>query len=202
MKKTAIMVLLLLTCQLSHCQKMVKITTVFGVSDKELRDILFFEDLDLETLTFDSPDIKDRDYEINLTEYKTGKAGKRVKLFDSTSSEFFKSDSTSLTIKFFSKVTKEEVDMMVVNKHYRSKKQTFRLLPGKGRYVMKDFQGGKDSINAPLEKEFPILAMITPTIHKDGSGSYCEVAYSEVAPENFGKKFNIPHYFMITMKFK
>lgn len=54
----------------------------------------------------------------------------------------------------------------------------------------------------PINEEFPILAVITSTMRKDGSSSYCEVAQSEIAPEKLGEKFNIPHYFIISMKFK
>jgi hypothetical protein len=82
-------------------------------------------------------------------------------------------------------------------------KQTFELRKGKGAdYVLKDFQGDKKFVDVPLNEEFPILAIITPVKHEDGYSSYCEVAQSEVAPEKFGEKFKIPHYFVITMKFK
>ena len=43
---------------------------------------------------------------------------------------------------------------------------------------------------------------ITPTIHEDGSSSYCEVAQSDIAPEKLGAHFKIPHYFLITIAFK
>ena len=67
---------------------------------------------------------------------------------------------------------------------------------------MKDFFGSKKELSIDLQKKNAVFAIITPTIHEDGSGSYCEVAQSEIAPEKLGEHFKIPHYFLITITFK
>ena len=67
---------------------------------------------------------------------------------------------------------------------------------------MKDFFGSKLTIELPMTEEIPLFAIITPTLHKDGSASYCEVVQSDIKPEELGKHFNIPHYFLVTMKIK
>jgi len=78
-----------------------------------------------------------------------------------------------------------------------------RLEKGKASdYLLKDFQENKEFVTVPLQEEFPILAIITPVKQPDGSSSYCEVAQSEIPPDQFWKHFKIPHYFIITMKFK
>jgi len=110
MKNKSIIIFAFLIFQFAHCQTTVKMTSKFGVKDKELQDVLFFENLDVEAITFDSKAINGKNYEINLTEYKNGSASNTVKLFDTSSSQYFKIDSTYITIKFFSKVTKDEVE--------------------------------------------------------------------------------------------
>jgi hypothetical protein len=65
---------------------------------------------------------------------------------------------------------------------------------------MKDFQGSKKETEIPLENEFYLTSIISPTVHKDGSASYCEVVLTK-NPENIGEEFKIPHYFLIRMKF-
>ncbi len=48
-------------------------TVDFGIEDKEIVDVLFFQDLDIETLSFESPSIIGKYYGIKLKEYKTQK---------------------------------------------------------------------------------------------------------------------------------
>ncbi|PKP15193.1 MAG: hypothetical protein CVU07_11030, partial [Bacteroidetes bacterium HGW-Bacteroidetes-23] len=70
------------------------------------------------------------------------------------------------------------------------------------KYALKDFFGSNEEMNIELNKKTAVFAIITPTIHKDGSGSYCEVAQSSIKPEKLGEHFKIPHYFLITITFK
>lgn len=202
MKNHLFILLLLFMVQLNYSQKTVKMTTVFGSKNKEIYELMSFQDIGVETLTFESPEIVNKYYEINLKEYKNGKLVATKQLFNGIDSEYFKIDSTVTSFKFFSKMENFKLKVFIKGKRFGSKKETFNLEEGNGNYVLKDFQGSKKFINVSINEEFPILAIITPTKHKDGSGSYCEVAQSEIAPEKFGEKFNIPHYFIISMKFK
>ena len=47
-----------------------------------------------------------------------------------------------------------------------------------------------------------ILTYIMPYQKKDGSKQYCEVVQSGVNPEELGKKYGIPRYFLIEIKFQ
>lgn len=69
-------------------------------------------------------------------------------------------------------------------------------------YALKDFFGRKTELNLDISKKNAIFAIITPTIHKDGSGSFYEVAQSDIEAKKFGEHFHIPHYFIINIEFK
>ena len=69
-------------------------------------------------------------------------------------------------------------------------------------YALKDFFGEKKELTINPNKKNAVFAILTPTIHPDGSGSYCEVAQSDIAPEKLGEHFKIPHYFLVTINFK
>ena len=70
-------------------------------------------------------------------------------------------------------------------------------------YVLNDFFGINKELNFELSTESsPIIAIITPSIRRDGSGSYCKIANSGIAPEKLGERFNIPQCFLISIKFK
>ena len=47
-----------------------------------------------------------------------------------------------------------------------------------GANLAQRFFGSKTELNLDISKKNAVFAIITPTIHKDGSGSYCEVAQS------------------------
>lgn len=202
MKKKIMLFALLFVFKLNYSQKTVKMTTEYGAKNRELQEVLNFENIGLETLNFESNEIKGKYYEININEFKNGKLIKTKSLFKGNDSEYFIIDSTFTSFKFFTKMENNKLKTFLKGKRFGSRQEFFDLEDGNGAYVLKNFQGVKKFLNVPLNEEFPILAIITATKHKDGSGSYCEVAQSEIAPEKFGEKFNIPHYFIISMKFK
>lgn len=202
MKKTLLLIAFLLAAHLNYSQKTVKMVTQYGAKNHELEEVLDFENIGMETLTFESESIKGKYYNINIREYKNGKLVNTKSLFDGSNSEYFIIDSTYTSFKFFTKMENDKLKTSISADRFSSQQQFFKLKKGNGPYVLKDFQGAKEFLSVPINEEFPILAVITATKHKDGSGSYCEVAQSGIAPEKFGEKFNIPHYFIISMEFK
>lgn len=183
-------------------QNTVKLTYNYGSENKEISDLIDFQNIFIEKLNFESENIKNKYYEINIEEFKDGKSVKKTLLFDGKESEYFKIDSTAESIKFFFQMSNGDLKAYARGQKYGSKKVHFKLLQNSDKYALKDFFGSKKELNESIDKEFAIFAIITPTMHKDGSGSYCEVVQSDIKPENLGKHFKIPHYFLVTMKFK
>lgn len=202
MEKRIILFAILIVTQFNYSQKTVKMVAEYGAKNPELQDVLNFENIGIETLSFESEQIKGKYYNINIKEYKNSKLISTKSLFDGSDSEYFIIDSTYTSFKFFTKMENYKLKTSIISNSFSTQQDFFELEKGNGEYVLKDFQGLKKFLNVPINEEFPILAIITPTKLKDGSGSYCEVAQSDIAPEKFGEKFNIPHYFIITMIFK
>jgi hypothetical protein len=200
MKKNLVLFALIISTQINYGQKTVKMITEYAAKSNELQVVLNFENIDIENLTFESNEIKGKYYNIYIREYKNGKLTKTKRLFNG--SKYFIIDSTFTSFKFYTKTENNKLKTFIKGNRFGSRKEFFDLKEGNGIYVLKDFQGSKKSLNVPINDEFPILAIITATKHKDGSGSYCEVAQSDVTPEKFGEVFNIPHYFIISMEFK
>lgn len=192
----------MLSFQINYSQKTVKMVVEYGSKSEDINSLMSFQNIEVENLSFESPDIVGKYYEVNLKEYKKGKLISSENLFDLKVVDYLKIDSTHTTFKFFSKIENDKMTVFVETQTMNSSKETFKLQKGNGEYVLKDFQGVNKFTNVPLNEEFPILAIITPVKHENGYSSYCEVAQSGVAPEKFGEKFKIPHYFVITMKFK
>jgi hypothetical protein len=183
------------------CQD-VKVTASSGSENEEIRDIINFQNIFIEKFNFSSDSLAGKWFEVNIQEYKDGNLVSKTNLFDGSESDYFKIDSSETSIKIFADINNSKLTTSIYGKRFHSKKMNFEVTENSNNYVLKNFFGNKTEIQVSLHEEFAILAIITPTLRKDGSGSYCEVVQSDIKPEDLGKHFKIPHYFLITMKFK
>lgn len=202
--KYKIILLVLLSCKICLSQQTVKMTNEYGAENTELQEILDFNSTFVEKLIFEGEELKGKFFEINLKEFRKGKLVKTENLFDGSEADFFKIDSTIAFFKTFVLIEDEKLTIAFRNQKFGSRKSKFKLdkIKDFNNYVLKDFFGRENKLDIPLNDEFSIFAIITPTIHANGSASYCEVVQSDVKPEELGNHFKIPHYFLITMRLK
>lgn len=193
-----LLIFLILIINFSLVQSQVKVTSKYGSDINDVQDILRFENIFTDKLTFQSETLKGKSYTIALEEFKKGKLVKTTILFDDN---YFKIPNDKLALKFYFKLANGKLKTQILGNGFSGKKSTFKLSNDEDQYALKDFFGSKEEIILDINKKNSVFALITPTIHEDGSGSYCEVAQSDVAPEKLGEKFKIPHYFLVTIKF-
>ena len=183
-------------------QNTIKMTYKYGSDNGEIQDIIDFENIYIETLNFEGDLLNGKNYQINREEYKNGKLTTKKLLFDSSESDYFKLNSNSLSLKFFFKMSDGKLKTYIRSNLFGTKKSYFNLMNDSDKYALKDFFGEKKELTINPNKKNAVFAILTPTIHPDGSGSYCEVAQSDIAPEKLGEHFKIPHYFLVTINFK
>ncbi|RMG25799.1 MAG: hypothetical protein D6730_10225 [Bacteroidetes bacterium] len=174
-------------------QETVTTTVKYGVENKELQDVFRFQNIFVEKFEFGSPQIMGKYYRVFIKEFKNGKLTSSKVLFDGTETDLFKINLPTFSFKIFTQTSKNNLRVQLMHRNYGSAKQDFELTESSAEYVPKDFFGANIAVENPLNEEFPLLAIITPTKHEDGSASYCEVVQSEIKAEELGKHFNIPH---------
>lgn len=180
----------------------IKIELEMGVENEDLQTLFDFENIAHSSFKITGPAVENKAFVITLKEFKNGEVVQKETLFDERGSDFFKTDSTSMSFNLLTKLDDKNLKTWIRGKKFGSKKSYFGLEEkNKARYATKDFIGGKDFLVEDIKKPFYLLAIMTPYITQSGVGQYCQVAYSGMDPENFGKKFNIPHYFLIQMEF-
>lgn len=186
----------------TFAQDSIKMTNSYGVEQAELQDLMDFEGIYVETLNFESPLLKGKHYEVRLHEYKNGKFAKSTVLFDSSEDDYFKIRDEKLSLRYYFKLADEQLKLYIAGSTFRSKKRYFDLKTDADQYALKDFFDRNTELKLdPVNPNF-VLAIITPTRHKDGSASYCEVVQSNIKPEDLGTHFHIPHYFLVSITFK
>lgn len=184
----------------------VKMTSNYGSENQDIQDLINFENIFFDKLNFQSENLKGKSYKISLDEFQGGKLVKTSVIFDGSEADIFKIDKDKLSLKFAFKLSDGKLKTFVIGKTisgqgFYSKKFYSKLHNEEDDYALKNFLGSKEEISLDINKKNAIFAIITPTIHEDGSGSYCEVAQSNIAPEKLGEKFKIPHYFLVSIKF-
>lgn len=199
MKNLALIILLIGYQALS--QETITMTLNPVEMNQNSKIILDFENISMDEVQFNGNSIKGQYYVLKLKEFKHGKLSNTETLFDERGNKYFRVDSTFTSFKFLSKIDKEHIKLWIRSNRFGSKQSYFKIDQKNGRYVVKDFLGSQRNMEVPTDSPFYLFAVITPNRMADGSGSYCRVAQSEVYPEEFGREFDIPHYFLVEMEF-
>jgi hypothetical protein len=175
----------------------------YGFKDKEINSLLLFQNIDIEKLTFEGENLIGKFYEVAVKEYKKGKLIKRTILLDTEIADFLKIDTLKTSLKIFSKIDKGEITIFGAQPRMYGNKKTFIIDKKQSEnFLLKSLENSEDYVNVPIDAEFPLFAIFTPYDKKDGTSAYCEVAQSKIETEKYWNEYKIPHYFIITMKFK
>ncbi len=171
------------------------------LENEDLQTLFDFENINQSEFTFTGESIKDKFYVVRVKEFLNGELINTKILFDERGTEFFRIDTTETSFKLLTKVDKDEIKVWLKGDRFGSKRAYFPTFDSNGVYVAKDFYGWETVLKENSEEPFHLMSVITPNRSEDGSASYCKVAQSDIDPEEFGKEFNIPHYFLIEIEF-
>lgn len=199
-------ILLLLTLFLLSpnifAQSDVLMRSEYGSDDIDLQSVLRFEDISMEILTFSNSNLKGKDYLITIKDFVNGKLMKTDVAFDSKEDPYFKIREDKLVFRVLTKVTSENTVKFDFQFNGFSKRKEYKVAANHKEFATKNFLGSKSEVLIPLDKSNYILTYMMPYQKKDGSKQYCEVVQSGVNPEELGKKYAIPRYFLIDIKFQ
>lgn len=173
----------------------------YGAQDAELQSILYFEDIGLEKLQFTGPHLKGSDYIISIEDYADGALSARTDIFDSREDPYFKVRGNELAFRVLSRTDAGKSVKFQFQFNGFAKRVTYDLRPHEEAFALKNFLGARTSIPVDLKAENVALTYMMPYVEKDGSKQYCDVVQSGVPPESLGKKYRIPRYFLIKIRF-
>ena len=179
---------------------MIEVRVKTGVDNPDLRTMYYFEDILQSEFSMKGNSIEGKYIVLRVKEFLDGELIDTRILFDERGAKPFAIDSSETSFKILSKIGKEDLKLYMKEKRYGSKKAYYPLTHDNGRYVAKDFFGANQVLKEDISAPFYLMAIITPSRNPDGSSSYCRVSQSEIDPENFGKEFNIPHYYLLEME--
>ncbi|UAY56332.1 hypothetical protein [Arachidicoccus terrestris] len=173
----------------------------YGSENRDLQNLLNFENIYFEQLNFKGTALRGKTYKILLREFKDGRLADSTILFEGKESDFFNIKADSLSLVYAFKLADGQLKAQVFGNGFGSRKTYLPLINKADDYALTDFFGEKQRLELNIDVMNAVFAIITPTIRPDGSGSYCEVAQSDISPEKLGSHFKIPHYFVIYIEF-
>ena len=182
-------------------QRGVEMTSQYGAPDIDLQSILYFEDIGLEKVKFAGEGLEGGDYMISIEDYVNGTLSARKTVFDSREDSYFKIRGNELPFRVLSKTDPGKSVKLEFQFNGFSKRAGFDLLPKEEAFALKSFLGSRPSVAVDLEAENVVLTYMMPYVAGDGSTQYCEVVQSDIAPEQLGKKYGIPRYFLVKIRF-
>jgi len=170
----------------------------YNPSNKKMIDnFLRFEGINFSQSSITSKDLLNKNYIINLKEYKNGVLINTTCLDKSNNKYYAIIDSTTFKFNILGKRTKNNYDLCMYFDRYSTRKFTFKLLSKYAEdYILKEIPIKEKDLQ--LNKPFIFLLLTTPEYHSDGSASWCDVAANET-PDKIYEKNKIPHFFVFEM---
>lgn len=182
-------------------QSDIRMRSEYGSKDNDLMSVLYFEDIGVSKMLFSGSDLDGKNYQISIKEYVKGKLAHDEVVFDSKEDEYFRIKGNKFTFRILTKISNDHSAKFHFQFNGFSKQKEFKVGENQKEFAAKTFLGSEPEMGLPIGKSTYILTYMMPYLKKDGSKQYCEVAQSGSNPEQFGIKYAIPTYFLISIKF-
>lgn len=183
-------------------QKEIQLQTNYGSDNKEVHQLLRFQNIDVIDLKFTGEDLKGKNYRILVKEFSNGVLAKTDTIVSSKADDYLTPiDSTTFQFKFFVKTQLDNKVKMESQFSRFSNTKLYNIKPNEDKYALHDFVKSGKLI---IEKNKPtyIMGYFLPYLDKEtGWKKYCDVAGSKHNPEDWGTVFKIPNYFLVEILF-
>ena len=191
---------LILSISSAFSQSSIKLSTSEGANNEDLMHVMQIQDIQLSKVRLNGTDLIGKNFQIYLRDYSKGKLSKSHLIFDSKEDGVFTIKEKEFGFSVLAKKitpTKIRIDFrfvgFAISKMLDVKKEH-------QDFVLKNFQDNLDGINIPLHTNTSFLALLMPYQLPNKSMRYIDVALTDLKPEEFGRTFNVPRYFLLDIK--
>jgi len=205
MRKSALILLLLITSSLSYGQESrrdIVMTSSYSSDNIEIRDILKFEGIEYLTMSFVGKELKDKSFHLSVKEIWDGVVTSDTTIMNSAKigiEQLSKVNDTIFNLKVISKLTHENKLKMTFMFPRFSTTKEFKAIESDD-YSLRNIAEVLDE-RIEYGKKFYLLAYILP-YEDNGTKYWCAVESSGKEIENWGKEFGIKHYLVFEMIFE
>jgi hypothetical protein len=183
-------------------QSNIKLSTTDGVDNEDLMNVLRFQDIHVAKVKLSGDVLPAKNFSIHIRDFVNGKLSQTHTIFESKDDDFFKIKDKDLRFTVLAKRTADNKARIDFRFHGFSASHEFSLKNDQKDFILKGFQRGEEEVDITSNTNHAILTFMMPYKTKNGIAHYCDVIQDEIAPEELGKRFNIPRYFLIDIQFE
>jgi hypothetical protein len=181
----------------------IQLQTKYGSEDKDINELLKFEGIEILDLNFYGEHLKEKEYTILIKEFTNGSLSRTDTLISSKNDSYLQ--PINKDIFKFKFIVKTQLDNTIkMNSIFDgfSTNKTYDIKATEDTYALHDFLNGVEPMKIEIGKPTYIMGYFLPYFDKEtGWKKYCEVAGSKYNPDDWGKMFSIPNYFLIEILF-
>jgi hypothetical protein len=191
---------LILSISNAFAQTSIKLSTSNGANNEDLMHVMQLQDIQLSKIRLNATDLIGKNFQISLRDYSKGKLIKSHLIFDSKEDGVFTMKEKEFGFSVLAKkisLTKMRIDFRFIG---FSVTKILDIKKEHQDFVLKNFQDNLDGINIPIHTNTSFLALLMPYQLPNKSMRYIDVALTDLKPEEFGRTFNVPRYFLLDIK--
>lgn len=181
-------------------QSTIKLSVIEGSNNEDLTHVMQLQDIQLSKIKLDGSDLIGKNFQLFLRDYSQGKLVKSHLIFDSKEDGVFTIKEKEFGFSVLAKKiapTKMRIDFRFVG---FSVTKIVDIQKEHQDFILKNFQDNLDGINIPLHTNQSFLVLLMPYQLSNKSMRYIDTALTDLKPEEFGRTFNVPQYFLLDIK--
>lgn len=185
-------------------QNDIQLVTEYGSDNKEVHELLRFQGIEIINLKFSGQALKGKDYTILIKEFTNGTLSKTDTLISSIQDGYLTAlDTAVFKFKYFVKTQLDNTIKMTSIFERFSTERLYNIKKPTDGYALHDFLNGNEPMQIITGEPTYIMGYFLPYLDKEtGWKKYCEVSGSKYSPDDWGRVFNIPNYFLIEVLFE
>lgn len=181
-------------------QSSIKLSTSEETNNEDLTYVMQLQDIQFSKIRLNGTDLIGKNFQIFLRDYSQGKLIKSHLIFDSKEEGLFTIKEKEFGFSVLTKkiaLTKMRIDFRFIG---FSVTKILDIKKEHQDFVLKNFQNNLDGIEIPLHANTSFLALLMPYQLPNKSMRYIDAALTDLKPEEFGRTFNVPRYFLLDIK--
>lgn len=181
-------------------QSSIKLSTSEETNNEDLTYVMQLQDIQFSKIRLNGTDLIGKNFQIFLRDYSQGKLIKSHLIFDSKEEGLFTIKEKEFGFSVLTKKiapTKMRIDFRFIG---FSVTKILDIKKEHQDFVLKNFQNNLDGIEIPLHANISFLALLMPYQLPNKSMRYIDAALTDLKPEEFGRTFNVPRYFLLDIK--
>ncbi len=171
------------------------------VENEDVMNLYRFQNVQVAKLKFSGKGLWGKNYRLYIQEFIDGKPQPRSQIFDSREDEFFRLKEQEFGFNVLAQRSNDNKVRFDFRFLGFGLSKEFKVAAEQKDFILRSSQDGEEELEVPNGKDFTILSFIMPHKNSRGSLRYSDFDPLSVRPDALGKKFGIPRYYIVQIRF-